>query len=96
MEHWRQERESWDRLAAAMPDLLPAASTQYYRRREIALLARHAGPLAGQRILKLDLWNEAFNTRILNWMSGEGGWTVGLDAGAVISRRAQQNARAAG
>ena len=96
MEHWRAERESWDRLAAEMPDLLSAASTQYYRRREIALFQRYVGPLAGKRLLKLDLWNEAFNTRILNWASGQGANAFGLDASEYISRRAWQNARAAG
>lgn len=96
MKHWKAEREAWDRLAAGMPDLLSAASTQYYRRREIALLQRHVGPLADKRLLKLDLWNEAFNTRILNWMSRQGAKAFGLDASEYISRRAWQNACAGG
>ena len=46
---------------------------------EIALLSRCLGDLAGRRVLKLDLWNEAFNTRILHWMAAQGAETYGLD-----------------
>lgn len=45
----------WDEIARQMPDILMAASTSYYRQREIELIERHLGCLAGQRVLKLDL-----------------------------------------
>lgn len=93
---WRAQRAGWDRLAERMPDLYPAASTQAYRRLEMALIRRSLGPLAGRRLLKLDLWNEAFNTRILPWMRSEGAAAFGLDASGSIVGRAAARARAAG
>ncbi len=87
----RKQREQWDRLARSMPDLLPAPSTAYYRRCEIALIQRSFGSLRGKRILKLDLWNEAVNTRILNWMKSEGAEAYGIDISFVTTRRALHN-----
>ncbi len=86
-------REHWDRIARDMPDLLPAASTRYYRQMEIELIRRHVGDLRGKKVLKLDLWNEAVNTRILNWMAENGAWTCGLDISHQTATRAERNAR---
>lgn len=91
---WRKQREQWDALACTMPDLLPVASTQYYRRREIVLIQRFFGPLKGKRVLKLDLWNEAFNTRILHWIRSQGAEAFGLDFSHVVTSRAHQNSQA--
>lgn len=77
-----------------MPDLFEAASTQYYRRCEIALLNRWVGPLAGRRVLKLDLWNEAVNTRILHWMRAQGARAFGLDVSRVVVDRARNHGHA--
>ncbi len=88
---WRNERERWDGVARTMPDIFHASSTQYYRRREIALLQRSFGPLKGKRVLKLDLWNEAVNTRILHWMKSQGAEAFGLDFSQVVTSRALQN-----
>jgi SAM-dependent methyltransferase len=85
--------EQWDAVAASMPDFASAPSTAYYRRREIALLRRAAGPLRGKRVLKLDLWNEAINTRILEWVSSEEAEAFGLDVSHVVAHRAKENAR---
>ncbi|HJQ38276.1 MAG TPA: class I SAM-dependent methyltransferase [Thermoanaerobaculia bacterium] len=87
-----KQSANWDRVAASMPDFSTAPSTAYYRNREIALIERAVGPLAGKKVLKLDLWNEAINTRILGWMSEEGADAVGLDLSHVVVRRARQNA----
>jgi SAM-dependent methyltransferase len=95
-ENRRAERLHWDRLAERMPDLYPAASTAYYRRCEIALLRRAAGTFAGKRVLKLDLWNEAFNTRILPWIEDQGAEVFGLDISGVIVSRAARNTREKG
>jgi SAM-dependent methyltransferase len=76
-----------------MPDFSSAPSTAYYRRREIDLLRRAAGPLRGKRVLKLDLWNEAINTRILQWVAAEGAAAFGLDVSTVVAHRARENAR---
>ena len=91
----RQLRD-WDRIASSVSDFHEAPSTQYYRRCEIALLQRSLGSLRGKRILKLDLWNEAFNTRILDWMREQGAEVVGLDLSRVVAFRARRNARSNG
>lgn len=88
---WQYQRERWDGAARTMPDIFHTPSTQYYRRREIALLQRSFGPLKGKRVLKLDLWNEAVNTRILHWMKSQGAEAFGLDFSQVVTSRALQN-----
>ena len=90
------QRLAWDRVAAAVGDLWGAPSTEYYRRCEIALIRRCVGDLSGRRVLKLDLWNEAFNTRILHWMADQGAEAYGLDLSRVVAHRARRNTRLAG
>lgn len=87
----KEQRERWDAVARALPDLFPAGSTQYYQRREIALIRRYLGLLKDRKILKLDLWNEAVNTRILQWMQSEGAEVFGLDVSQVTTSRALEN-----
>ncbi len=94
-EKWRKQREHWDQLAQTMTDLFPAASTQYYRKCEIALIRRCFGSIQGKRVLKLDLWNEAVNTRILNWMESEGAQAFGMDISYATASRAMRQARRA-
>ena len=89
----RHVPNNWDAVAASMPDFGTAPSTQYYRNREIALIERATGTLRGKRVLKLDLWNEAINTRILGWMASQGADVVAIDISQVVVRRAQANAR---
>jgi SAM-dependent methyltransferase len=89
--HRVRQRSDWDRIAASVGDLTGAPSTAYYRRCEIALLERSLGDLAGKRILKLDLWNEAFNTRILHWMAEQGAEVYGLDLSNVVAHQARRN-----
>jgi len=91
-----REREAWERVASSLRDFSRARSTLYYRRCEIALIQRWLGPLAGRRILKLDLWNEAYNTRILHWMAAQGAAVVALDGSGVVTARAQESSRQAG
>jgi len=91
-----REREAWERVASSLEDFSRARSTLYYRRCEIALIQRWLGPLAGRRILKLDLWNEAYNTRILHWMAAQGAAVVALDGSGVVTARAQESSRQAG
>ena len=87
----QSQHQRWDDIARMMPDILPAASTQYYRQREIALIQHHFGALRGKKILKLDLWNEAVNTRILNWMDFQGADTYGMDISHITAYRARLN-----
>ncbi len=76
-----------------MPDFYDAPSTQYYRRCEIALLRHELGDLCGLRVLKLDLWNEAINTRILHWVESQGATVVGLDHSREVAVRAKLSSR---
>ena len=87
------QRRTWEQVAASVADFSQATSTQYYRECEIALIERIAAPLSGKRVLKLDLWNEAFNTRILHWIEAQGATAVGIDHSVTISRRAIRNGR---
>lgn len=87
----RDQRERWDVVARSCPDLYQAQSTQYYRRREIALVQRYLGDASGKTVLKLDLWNEAVNTRLLQWIEGQGARVFGIDFSGVTTGRARHN-----
>jgi SAM-dependent methyltransferase len=91
-----RQRQDWERIAGSVSDFFGAPSTQYYRRCEIALFERSFGSLRNKRLLKLDLWNEAFNTRILHWAREQGAEVYGLDLSQVVTARAQRNDREAG
>jgi SAM-dependent methyltransferase len=84
-------RERWDAVALSLPDLSGARSTVCYRRCEQALVDAALGDPRGRRVLKLDLWNEAVNTRLLQWLAARGAQTVGIDISAVTARRARAN-----
>ena len=88
--HRRRQTLNWDSIARSMPDFFDAPSTRYYRRCEIALIRREIGDLRGLDVLKLDLWNEAINTRILFWMRAQGARTIGLDLSYEVARRARR------
>ncbi|MBT5876848.1 MAG: class I SAM-dependent methyltransferase [Candidatus Latescibacteria bacterium] len=87
----REQRLHWDGIARAMPDLYEVYSTRYYRRCEITLISRLIGPLLGKKVLKLDLWNEAVNTRLLQWISEQGATAFGVDVSTVTTKRARKN-----
>jgi SAM-dependent methyltransferase len=63
----------------AFPDLGGSASTRYYADNEQRLFTDYLPPLAGLRVLKTDLWDEAKNTRILVWAAGRGARAFGID-----------------
>lgn len=90
----RRQRLDWERIAAAVSDFHDAPTTQQYRRCEIALLQRSLGPLAGRRLLKLDLWNEAHNTRIAHWMAEQGAEVFAFDVSRRVTARARRNSPA--
>lgn len=95
-EQRRRQSLNWDGIARGMRDFSAAPTTLYYRQCEIALFQRAVGDLRGKRVLKLDLWNEAINTRILNWVAASGAKTFGLDLSHIVARRASENARREG
>jgi SAM-dependent methyltransferase len=81
-------RDFWAGVGEHFPDLAGAVSTRYYAENEQRLFAEHLGPLAGLKILKTDLWDEAKNTRILSWAAGRGAHAFGIDISRPIVDRA--------
>src|SRR5205823_4181922 len=53
------------------------------------LLTEHLPPLAGLRVLKTDLWDEAKNTRILAWTARQGAHAFGIDISEPTLRQAR-------
>jgi S-adenosylmethionine decarboxylase len=82
-------RAFWDEVGAAFPDLGGAASTALYFENEKRLIGRHLPNLAGKRVLKSDLWDEARNTRILQWIQREGAQVFGIDLSRPVVRMAR-------
>jgi SAM-dependent methyltransferase len=80
-------RDFWSGVGERFPDLDGAASTRYYADNERRLFSEHLPPLAGLRILKTDLWDEAKNTRILMWAADRGARAFGVDiSGPTIAQ----------
>jgi SAM-dependent methyltransferase len=69
--------------------LTGAVSTDYYFRNETRLLSEQLPPLAGCRLLKSDLWDEAKNTRILQWAAARGARVFGVDLSSPIVGQAR-------
>ena len=69
----------WHGVGGEFPDLGGAASTASYRDDEIRLLSSQVRDWRGVRILKTDLWDEARNTRIMQWAAREGAEVFGID-----------------
>src|SRR4029077_14191293 len=72
-------RDFWAGVGERFPDLAGAVSTRYYSDNERRLFTEHFPALAGLRILKTDLWDEAKNTRILAWACRQGARAYGVD-----------------
>jgi SAM-dependent methyltransferase len=89
-------RQFWTGVGDTFPDLGGAASTTYYRANEERLFTEALGPLAGRRILKTDLWDEARNTRILWWAAAQGARVHGVDISLPTVRAARAQAPGAG
>ena len=86
----------WADVGENFPDLGRARSTAQYRHDERWLLRTFLPALAGQRIFKTDLWDEAKNTRILCWAAGEGARAFGVDISPAIVAAARRGFRDAG
>lgn len=81
-------RSHWDARARAFRPFTNSPTTQYYFRDEQRLFRTHFGELAGKRLLKLDLWNDLHNTRILAWAARQGAATHALDISEFVVRGA--------
>lgn len=79
----------WNGPVSRFPSLKGAASTAYYFDCERLLIDTLLPSVAGQRILKTDLWDEAKNTEILRWVTGRGADAVGIDVSLGIARQAR-------
>jgi SAM-dependent methyltransferase len=82
-------RRFWAGVGERFPDLGGAASTRYYADNEQRLFTEHLPPLAGLRVLKTDLWDEAKNTRILAWAAHRGAHAFGIDISEPTVRQAR-------
>ena len=81
-------RRFWRDVGERFPDLDGAVSTRYYALNEQRLFLEHFPALAGLRMLKTDLWDEAKNTRILAWARQRGARTYGIDISMPTVRQA--------
>ena len=82
-------RRFWDGVGRDFPVLTGAASTDYYFRNETRLLSEQLPTLAGCRLLKSDLWDEAKNTQILQWAAARGARVFGVDVSPAIVGQAR-------
>jgi len=82
-------RGFWNDVGAVFPDLSGAESTEGYRADEQRLFNDYLPSLAGLRIMKTDLWDEAKNTRILCWAAEQGADCYGIDISLPIVTKAQ-------
>ena len=87
----RAYRDFWADVGSTFPDLHGARSTAQYLEDEQWLFRTHLAPLAGLRVLKTDLWDEAKNTRILGWAAEAGSCAFGVDISPGIVRDARRN-----
>jgi SAM-dependent methyltransferase len=71
--------EFWRGVGREFPSLKGARSTAYYRECEISICRQFFPNLAGARLFKTDLWDEAKNTEILAWLAGQGAEVSGID-----------------
>lgn len=85
----RQYWRFWQDVGEDFPVLTGAASTDYYFENEKRLLTASFPDLSGVLLLKTDLWDEAKNTRIMQWAADQGARIVGIDLSAPIARQAR-------
>jgi SAM-dependent methyltransferase len=82
-------RRFWHEVGESFPDLGGAASTAYYLENEKRLLKEHLPELDRCAVLKTDLWDEVKNTRILQWVHGQGATVHGVDISEPTVRQAR-------
>ncbi len=85
----RRYQQFWHEVGEEFPSLTGAASTTYYFENEKRLIAEALPSLAGCTLLKTDLWDEAKNTRIMQWAADQGARVYGIDLSEPIVREAR-------
>jgi S-adenosylmethionine decarboxylase len=83
-------RRFWQGVGEEFPILTGAASTQYYFENEKRLISEALPSLEGRTLLKTDLWDEAKNTRIMQWAADQGARVYGIDLSEPIVRQARE------
>jgi S-adenosylmethionine decarboxylase len=78
----------WHHVGTEFPSLSGAPSTAYYFENEKRLISEAVPALAGRTVLKTDLWDEAKNTRIMQWAADQGARVFGVDLSEPIVRQA--------
>jgi len=86
----------WQEQATRLGSFRDAPSTDYYLEGELRIIGRHVRPLAGTRLLKLDLWNEVRNTNVLAELARRGAETFAVDLARPLVLRAAGQFRDAG
>jgi SAM-dependent methyltransferase len=82
-------RSFWERTGFFMKPFIGAPSTQYYFECEKTLIETYFPNLQGKKVFKTDLWDEAKNTKILNWMGSRGARVFGIDIAKPIVQEAK-------
>ncbi|HXE80291.1 MAG TPA: S-adenosylmethionine decarboxylase [Vicinamibacterales bacterium] len=82
-------RRFWHDAGEEFPSLSGAASTELYLENEQRLIRQALPTLDGCTLLKTDLWDEAKNTRILQWAADCGARVFGIDLSEPIVRQAR-------
>ncbi len=83
------ESSFWCGVGDSFPSLKGAPSTEYYFQCEKGLFEDYLPDLAGKRIFKTDLWDEAKNTEILRWTADQGAIPFGVDIAMPMVRQAR-------
>ncbi len=78
----------WDRVAEETRLYHDAYSTRVYFEQEKRLIGEFCVSLRGKTLLKTDLWNEAKNTRILEWVAEQEAAVFGLDISTNVAKQA--------
>ena len=89
----RAYEKFWHEVGEEFPDLAGAASTTYYFENEKRLITAALPSLAGCTLLKTDLWDEAKNTRIMQWAADQGSRVYGIDLSEPVVRAARAEFR---
>jgi exosortase/archaeosortase family protein len=83
-------RNFWSGVGQEFPSLTGASSTDFYLANEQRLIAETVPALRDLRVLKSDLWDEAKNTRILQWVAAQGAYVYGVDISEPIVAQARE------